>query len=142
SDSPRWLRKLSVNEWTGLTSVSLWLCLVALILIQFRPALIQSLRVFIWLSGTAALAFGICLAADLSETSTPFAIVTAKDASVRNGPVEQSPVLLNAHDGAEFMLLDYEDDWVQLSADGRHIGWLKRDQVIIFPPDRDALPRS
>ena len=128
----RWLGKLSVNEWTALTATAFWLCLLTLALRQLRPAWKPALRNFALGSGLATLALGIGLAAALSATTQPTAIVTAHENPVHSGPLDESLTVFTAHDGAELAVLDTKDNWLQVSTD-RRSGWLKREQVVQFP---------
>src|SRR5579871_2570851 len=51
----RWFTSLSINEWAKLAAVVFWLWFGLLVLIQFSPALKQSLRNALWLGGVATL---------------------------------------------------------------------------------------
>ena len=55
--------------------------------------------------------------------------VVVHDAGVRSGPLEEASSAFTVHDGAELSVLDTKDDWIQIRADERHIGWLKREQT-------------
>ena len=73
-----------------------------------------------------------CAAAALRETRfTRTAIVVTREATVRYGPLAESPTAFTVHDGAELRVLDQKDEWLQVSAGPRRIGWLRRDQVVI-----------
>jgi tetratricopeptide (TPR) repeat protein len=128
----RWLGKLTVNEWTMLASVALWLSLLSLMLMQIRPALKPSLRSFAIGSGIATVMLCACLATVLFTGSREIAIVTAHEAAVRSGPLDESQSVFTAHDGEELAILDAKDDWLQVNA-GQRLGWLKREQVLLFP---------
>jgi cytochrome c-type biogenesis protein CcmH/NrfG len=127
----RWLGKLSLNEWTTLACGALWLWLLLLACLQWRPALRPALR-----SSAVVLAIATCLlcaglAAAWSETrSLRTAVVITQDASVHNGPFDESPNAFRLNDGAELRVLDEKENWLQVTADGRRIGWLRRDKVL------------
>lgn len=130
----RWLGRLSLNEWTWLAVVAFWLLLVALTLMQLRPGWRATLKTYLLPLGGATAVVCICLAAAVySSRFTPTAIVIASEATVHLSPLEESPTAFTAHDGAELRLLDQKDDWLQVSTDPRHLGWLKRDQVLLTP---------
>jgi tetratricopeptide (TPR) repeat protein len=131
----RWLGQLTVNEWTVLAASALWLCLLSLMLAQIRPALKPSLRSLAAGSGCAVVALGACLATVLFASSREIAIVTAHEAAVRSGPLDESPSVFTAHDGAELAILDTKNDWLQVNV-GQRPGWLKREQVLPFPARR------
>lgn len=126
----RWLGSLTINEWAKLTAAVFWLWLSALVLVQFRPALKQSLRNVLWSGGIATLVVGACLATAWANNSNPAAIVITRDALVHNGPLDESPGHTTVHDGAEVSVLDTKNDWVEIRL-GDRTGWLKRDQVVL-----------
>jgi tetratricopeptide (TPR) repeat protein len=129
----RWLASLSLNEWTALAAGSLWLTCVSLAAIQLRPRLAQSLRNLPIAGGVAMVIFGVGLGLALAnDVGTESAIVTAREVSVRNGPLDESPSAFTAHDGAELRVLDRKDDWLQVTDDNRRSGWLKHSEVALL----------
>ena len=127
----RWFAALTVNEWATLTATVLWVWLALAVLIQFRPALKQSLRSLIWCGGIATLVCGGCLGVAWSSDSTKTAIVIVPDAVAHNGPLDEAPAAATVHDGAELTVLDTKNDWLQVRVDGQRVGWLKREQVAV-----------
>jgi Tetratricopeptide repeat./Bacterial SH3 domain. len=125
-----WFRKLTLNEWTALAAVPFWLCLLLLAAIQIKPAWRQTLRGWILTSGIATLAFAALLFAAWKINSNQTAVVIAREAVVRNGPLDESPATFNVHDGAELHLLDHKDDWVQVRV-GNRVGWIRNDQITL-----------
>ena len=128
----RWLGRLTLNEWTLLAAGAVWLWFLLLAALQWRPALRPALRGYVL---TLAIAAGVlcgCLAAALHETRfTRTAIVITGEALVRHGPLAESQTAFTVHDGAELRVLDQKDEWLEVSADARRIGWLRRDQVLL-----------
>jgi len=136
----RWLGRLTLNEWTVLAAVGLWLWLLLLAVLQWRPALRPVLRTYAFLLAVLAALLCACAAAALRETRfTPTAIVIAREATVRYGPLAESPSAFTVHDGAELRVLDQKDEWLQVSAGPRRIGWLRRDQTLL---PSDKAPRQ
>jgi tetratricopeptide (TPR) repeat protein len=129
----RWLGRLTLNEWAVLAAIALWSWLLLLALGQLWPAWRQSLRTFQLIGGIGTVALGGCLGATLLAGSAQTAIVITDDAAVRNGPLDEAPAAFTVHDGAELTVLDHKNDWWQVSAGDRRIGWLKRDQVVVWP---------
>ena len=130
----RGLGSLSLNEWTTLAALALWVTFGLLIARQIKPALTDSLRVWTWLAGSTLLALGVCLALAFTQHPTRHtAIVTTSEATVRNGPFDESPAAFTARDGAELRVLDQKNDWLQVTDGTRRIGWLKRDATIFAP---------
>jgi tetratricopeptide (TPR) repeat protein len=128
----RWLGRLTLNEWTLLATGAAWLWLLLLAVLQWLPGLRPALRGYVL---TLAIAAGLlcgCLAAALYETRfTRTAIVITGEAIVRHGPLAESQSAFTAHDGAELRVLDQKDEWLEVSAGARRIGWLRRDQVLL-----------
>lgn len=125
------LGTLSLNEWTGSSTVALWVTFSLLAWRQIRPSFAPALRNWTLLAATVALT--LCVATALAFWQNPArdsVIVSAREATIRNGPFEESPSAFTANDGAEFLLLDRKDDWLQVTDGTRRIGWLKRDAVI------------
>jgi tetratricopeptide (TPR) repeat protein len=129
----RWLNRLTVNEWTIVACAGFWLWLLLLIAVQLRPALKQMVRGLIFLGGLSTLLLMGCAGAALSVTSSRSAIVIAHEAEVRNGPLDESPGSFTAHDGAELTVLDHKNNWLQVTAGDRRVGWVKSDQVLVLP---------
>jgi tetratricopeptide (TPR) repeat protein len=129
----RWLRRLTLNEWTVLASAGLWVFLLLLALCQLRPALKPSLRTPALLAGAVTVVLCACLGASIVTDSTPTAVVIVHDAAVRTGPLDESQSAFTAYDGAELAVLDHKEGWLQVSAGDRRSGWLKREQVSVWP---------
>lgn len=131
SATERWLATLTVNEWTTLVAVVLWLWLGLLVVLQFRPAWKPSLRGWLWFGGVATVAICICLAAAWSNSSASTAIVVAKDAVLHNGPLDEAPGSITVHDGAELTVVDSNSGWLQVRIDSSRTGWIKREQAAL-----------
>jgi tetratricopeptide (TPR) repeat protein len=130
----RWLGRLSLNEWSFLACAVVWLWFVLLTLLQWRPSLKPALRVYTIVLGMAvALVCSLLLVTWSEHRSAQGAVVISKEASVRQGPLDESQTTFTLHDGAEVLVLDHKDDWLQISTDPRRIGWVKREQVVRAP---------
>jgi len=128
----RWLSRLTLNEWTLLAAGAVWLWLLLLAILQWRPTLRPVLRAYAFSLAVLAALLSACVAAALGETRlVSTAIVVAPEATVRYGPLAESPAAFTVHDGAELRVLDHKDEWLQVSAGTRRIGWLRRDQTLL-----------
>jgi tetratricopeptide (TPR) repeat protein len=129
----RWQRALgtlSLNEWAALSLAGFWLTFVLLATVQLRPALKPALRHVTMAAGGATLLLAACLfCSPANPRSTSIAVVTAREVNVRNGPLEESQSAFSAHDGAELLVLDKKDEWLQVSDGARRVGWVKRSEV-------------
>ncbi len=128
----RGLSKLTLNEWTLLASGSIWVLFILLAALQWRPQWKHGFRSLLFTLAAASLVFCGCLAAALYEDrGVQTAVVIAREAVVRHGPLEESQNSFAVHDGAELRVLDRKDDWLLVTTDPRRIGWLRRDQVLL-----------
>lgn len=128
----RWFARLTLNEWTMLAAVPFWLWLVGLAAGQARPGWRPALRTPIIVAGAVTAVACVAVAgAGLARQATPSAIVDHASVVVHNGPLDESPTVFTAHDGAELRVLDRKDDWLEVSAGDRNIGWVKDAQVVV-----------
>ena len=127
----RRLASLTLNEWTILAAVPLWLLIGLIALGQFKPALRPKVRTLVLAAGLATLVgFALAIAAATVNKSGKTLIVTARDTVVRHGPLEESQSAFTVNDGAELEWLDSKDDWRQVSDGQNRIGWIKADAVV------------
>ena len=128
----RWLGRLTLNEWTLLAAGAIWLLLLLLAFLQWRPALKPALRTYVLCLAALAVLLSVCVASTFNQTRlTRTAIVITRDATVRFGPLAESPAAFTVNDGAELRVLDQKDDWLQVSTGPRRIGWIRRDHTIL-----------
>ena len=130
----RWqlaLRKLTLNEWTMLASGAVWLWFLLLAVSQWRTGWKRSFRKLLLGLGVLAVILCVCVAATICENRYgQVAIVIAREAVVRHGPLDESQNAFAVHDGAELRVLERKDDWLLVTTDPRRTGWIRRDQVL------------
>ena len=130
----RALGTLSLNEWTRLGAVALWVAFGLLAWKQICPGLAAALRGWTLLAGAAALTLWVAVAlACLQNPGRDSVIVSTRETAIRSGPFDESPNAFTANDGAELRWLDRKDDWLQVTDGTRRVGWVKRDSVIYAP---------
>jgi tetratricopeptide (TPR) repeat protein len=135
----RWTSRLSLDEWALLTSGAGWLWLVLLALRRWRPGLKHSLSGYIATAGVASALLAGCLALEsYNRFAVKSVIVAVGEAAVRYGPWNESQNNFTARDGAELTLLDSKEEWLQVSDRANRIGWLRREQVLVFPSSTPA----
>jgi tetratricopeptide (TPR) repeat protein len=125
----RWLARLTLNEWTWLAAGAVWLWLLLLSVLQFRPVL----RPYAFWGGV--LAFLLCAffsAAFYFDRLSQRAVVVGQEAVVRQAPLDESQTAFTLHDGAELQILDQKDQWLQVQADTKRIGWVRRDSLLLL----------
>ena len=130
----RWLGTLSTVEWVALSTAGVWVTLGLLIACLIKPALKPALRSWLWLTIGTSLVIFTCTKLALSQNvSHKIAIIAVNEASVRNGPFDESPTAFTAHDGAELRVLDHKDNWLQVTDGTTRVGWLKNDSLVWSP---------
>ena len=134
SRSAGWLGMLTLNEWTGLAVVALWLTFALLAATQIRPALKTALGGFTRGAVAVTILSCACLGVNAAiHFSKQTAVVVAQDPTARSGPFDEAQSAFTAHDGAELAVLDRRDNWLQVTDGSGRIGWLQRRQVEILP---------
>lgn len=129
----RWLARLTLNEWTWVAAGAVWLWLLLLSLLQFRPLLRPTLRPYaLWGGLLALLLCAFFSAAFYFDRLSQRAVVVAQEAVVRQAPIDESQTAFTLHDGAELQILDQKDQWFQVQADPKRIGWVRRDSVFLL----------
>jgi tetratricopeptide (TPR) repeat protein len=121
---------LSLNEWTVLCAAAFWGFLLLLSAGQWRPQWRPALRRFQWVAGAALVMLACCVVLAWNAGSVRIAVVVEKDAIVRNGPLDEQSSVCTVHDGAELLVLDEKDGWVQVADGGKRSGWIKRSAVV------------
>ena len=61
----RWLGRLTLNEWTLLAAGAIWLLLLLLAFLQWRPALKPALRTYVLCLAALAVLLSVCVASTL-----------------------------------------------------------------------------
>jgi len=151
SDAPagvlwqRALRSLTLNEWTVLASVLLWVWFLLLALREFKPMLRKVLSGYTSTAGLGALLLAVCLAgAAALQFNTRPAVVIVPEAIARTGPLDEAKVLHQLRDGTEVVVLDEKEvtvgeskqTWLQVRDNARRIGWVKGDQLSVLAAGR------
>jgi tetratricopeptide (TPR) repeat protein len=128
----RWLARLNLNEWTLLAAGSFWTFFLLLGLQQWAPTLKTGLRSYILAIGITTMCCGVCFVIAFQDTRVArSAVVIAREAVARQGPLEESPEVLTLHDGAELRILDRKDDWFQVTTGPRRIGWVRQNLILL-----------
>jgi len=133
----RALRTLTLNEWTVMVAVGLWLWCGLLALREFRPALRRTLSGYTATAGAGALLLAACLTgAAATQWSARPAVVVAPEAIVRSGPLDEAKTLHQFRDGTEVQVLDAKSvgsqaaEWLQIQDAAGRTGWAKADQLV------------
>jgi len=129
----RWsetLGHLSLNEWSMLTLVPVWSFFLLLGAGELRRALRAAIRPWLYLTGAIAVLSATGLAAVWFSVYAPRVVsVVVKEATIRHGPLDESQSAFTVQDGAELIVTDAKGDWLQVSTDEQHSGWINKKQV-------------
>lgn len=129
-----WLGALTLNEWTALAVIALWLAFLLFAVMQLRPALKNTLRVPARAAAAATVFCGACLAMAVNiHFSDSVAVVVLPDAVTRSGPFDDAQNAFAVHDGAELSIVDRRNGWVEVSDESGRTGWMKNSQVEVLP---------
>ncbi len=130
----RWLATLSLSEWSWLAAAAIWCVFGLLTAQQIRPALAPVLRAWLFSSTIMAVLLCTCLGLTWTHwTKQEIAIVATQEASIRTSPFDESPGAFTANDGAELRVIDRKNNWLQVTDGSRQSGWVKSEQVALFP---------
>ena len=131
----RWLRNLSLGEWTVLASAAITLFLLLLAARQLKPGAFEGNPSWIRLPGLGALAAALLLALAASDHfSDSRAFVIEAKVVVRNGPLEESPESFKATDGTELLVHDRKGDFLEVESLLGLKGWIHSDDVELLTP--------
>jgi tetratricopeptide (TPR) repeat protein len=129
----RWVKLLTVDEWSVVSGLLFWCVMGGMVIGQLRPPLGRSLRFWVRIVALAwvvsALALGVALHGQLGSRT---AILVAEGA-IRFGPFEESQTHFAGRDGLELRVLDSREGWVQVEDSKQSSGWLDRSLVLIYP---------
>ena len=130
----RALAALTRDEWTLLAAAAVWGWFALLALGEWRASLKRSLGGWTATLGWLAALFTVCLLAALTtRANTREAVIVSTEVVVRYGPLEESKSYYTARNGAELRVLGEKDDWLQVTDSAQRAGWLRRNQVVVFP---------
>ncbi|HJN90194.1 MAG TPA: tetratricopeptide repeat protein [Verrucomicrobiota bacterium] len=126
----RWLRRLSLGEWTALASMAATLLLLLLTTRQLKPRSFEGKPLWIQLPTAVALATAFLLAMAASDFfSDHRAFVRTEKAVVRNGPLEESPESFKTTDGTELLVHDRKGDFLEIETGIGQKGWIHSGDV-------------
>ena len=131
----RWLRNLSLGEWTALASAAITLLLLLLAARQLKPGAFEGNPSWIRLPALGALGAALLLALAASDHfSDSRAFVIEAKAVVRNGPLEESPESFKATDGTELLVHDRKGDFLEIETALGQKGWIHSGNVELLLP--------
>jgi tetratricopeptide (TPR) repeat protein len=135
---PLWktaIRLATLNEWTVLTVAFIWAFFSVLACAQWTGRAYTKTAALFFL---AAASCGTGLAAASEDQQRGDAVVLAREATVRFGPLNESQAAFQLRDGAELTVLASKDEWLQVRDAEKRLGWIRRDEVIVLGKPRRA----
>jgi tetratricopeptide (TPR) repeat protein len=134
------LNRLTLNEWSVLTSVFFigWCLLFAIT--QWNPESRQRLRSAKILLGCLGALMLIATALTYrSQQLTQTAIVAVPEAVMRLGPFGESQSAFTARDGTELEIIGQRQGWWQVIDSSGRSGWIPTLQAVLDPPQTLSL---
>lgn len=128
----RWMNHISVNEWTIAASVALALFFMIMALRQIRPSTRNMLKTPAIALGFVTVCLSLCLYFDYGNVQTKSGVITTSEAVVRRGPFDESQSAFTVRDGAELLVVDSKDNWLQVADAARHTGWIRTNQLSLL----------
>ena len=130
----RFLQRVSLNELAMTSAVFFWIWFSLLILGRIKGEWKDDVRPFSAVSGLALVILGAAVAIAANDRlSHPQGVVTAREAVIRFGPLEESQSAYTLRGGAEFSVIDQKDDWIEIMDRSKRTGWLLRKQAVMLP---------
>ena len=133
----RWqgfIGSLTLNEGACVTAVLFWLTFALLTMRQLRPALALRLHgVTLAVVGLTVLSLGVLAVQATEHFHAQTAVVIQANAIARSGPFDDAQNVFPVHDGTELSILDWHDDWLQVTDGSGRIGWLPRHDLELLP---------
>jgi tetratricopeptide (TPR) repeat protein len=134
-------RKLSLDEWSAVLIVSLWVGGVLLAWGWYRGSFADNLRRLL-----LALAAWLCLVAVVvgwrwyDEQIKDLAVVVVPEVEVRSGPAETFPVVFRLHDGLTLTVRGRREGWARIGLGGEWMGWVPQQSVepVRLPARRES----
>jgi tetratricopeptide (TPR) repeat protein len=129
-----WAGALTLNEGAVLTAVLFWGLFALFAVRQIKPALAPKLRSATRLVLALTVISGAILGLQAANHfNSSVAVVTSAEATALRGPYDDAQNAFGARDGSELRILDYHNDWVEVTDGAGKIGWLSKKQVEILP---------
>jgi tetratricopeptide (TPR) repeat protein len=130
----RWTTRLTINEWTVLSSLAVAFFFLLLTARQIRPALIKSTNGLGWMLAAASVCGLICLGLALeARYGAQSSVVIVPESVLRLGPDDKAATVFTVHDGAELLVTDRSQGWLEVSDAAKHKGWLPQTDVAPAP---------
>jgi tetratricopeptide (TPR) repeat protein len=130
----RWTALFTLDEWTGPVSAFGALLFLVLTLRQIRPAWKKATAGLVGALAAACVCGAACLGLALdARFGAQSSVVVVPEAVVRRSPLEEAPSVFTVHDGAELLVLDRKDGWLEVADAASHSGWLPQSEVELAP---------
>jgi hypothetical protein len=123
-----WLQRFTSQEWAIAALTLTWLCGLVLIARELLPRIRPPTTSLAWLLGGLSVVVTAGAVAAGIEERRPFAVVISATPA-RFGPLEESQTAFPLPDGAEVMVTDRKDAWVQVRSSSGRSGWIPRAHV-------------
>lgn len=130
----RWASLFTLDEWTAPASAFGALLFIVLTGRQIWPAWRKSSGGLVWALAAGFVCGMICLGLAMeARYGVQSVVVVVPEAVARRSPLEEATGVFTVHDGAELLVLDRKDGWLEAADAANHSGWLQQEQVEMAP---------
>jgi len=121
---------LSLDEWSTLLVIAVWLLCGLLGWVWYRGVFSDTLRRFV-LAGASVFCLLIVVVGWLwyQQESQDQAVVVRAEVEVRSGPATTFPVVFRIHDGLTLTIRGERENWVRIGLGGEWVGWVPAGSV-------------
>lgn len=121
----------TANELAAATFIGVWIFGMLLALGQWRPSSRSAIRPYLIVSIAFAVFFGAMLASWFHSNRPGFRVILPeKGGQARFGPLPESQPAFAIKEGSELLVLDRKGEWLQVTDDGKRMGWVPESSVL------------
>ncbi len=129
----KWIKRLTLNEWTIAASiaVSLWFLVLTVRVLRGGSRKSFCSRQFLTglIAGGLLILLIVAVRLQLFQKSS---VVVVPEAVIRRGPLPESQSAFTLRDGAEVTVIGKKGEWLQVLDASERTGWLPEKQVMII----------
>jgi hypothetical protein len=123
------VRLATLNEWTVITMALFWAFFSVLACAEFAGRRYTKTALAFLVLGLLGAATTALAWNDWRQAE---AVVVAREAVVRFGPLDVSQQAFQLRDGVELTVRSVKDDWIEVRDPEKRTGWIRRDEVVLL----------
>lgn len=127
----RFSHSFTANELAAATFIGFWMFGTLLALGQWRPSARAAIRPYLIVTIAFSGLFGGMLASWFHSNRPGFRVILPeKGSQARYGPLHESQPAFALKEGSELLVLDRKGEWLQVTDDGKRMGWVPESTVM------------